>query len=63
MKLAYHSKNDNHGWHHVITASIDAPSWNEYDIWAYNHMMQTGEQVVTLGWNMWQLVNDIEVTE
>jgi hypothetical protein len=58
MKLAYHAKNDNHGWHHVITEPIESPNWHDGDRWAYNFMIENGSLVVTLGFNMWQLVED-----
>lgn len=56
MKLAYHAKNDSHGWHHILTAPIDSPQWHDADRWAYNFMIDNGEQVLTIGWNMYQLV-------
>ena len=65
MKLAYHYKNDKHGWHHVMTAPIDDlnANWHSGDKWAYEFMLEQGTQVLIMGFNMWQLVNDNEVTE
>jgi len=58
MKLAYHTKTDTHGWHHVITAPIDAPDWHAQDIWAFNFMIENCKRVLTIGWNMYQLVDE-----
>jgi hypothetical protein len=62
MKLAYHAKNDNHGWRHIKTAPISCPEWHDADRWAYNFMIDNGEQVLTIGWNMYQLINDKATT-
>jgi hypothetical protein len=58
MQLAYHAKHSD-GWHHIITAPIDdKKAWNDQDIWAFNFMIDNGTRVVTMGYTMWQLIED-----
>jgi hypothetical protein len=62
MLIAYHAKNDNHEWHHVITAPHDDPTWSgNQNQFAINHMLETGVMVLTMGWNMWQIVKSQDV--
>jgi hypothetical protein len=58
MKLAYHLKTNNNGWSHVVTAPIESKKWHDQDVWAYNHMVSTGELVLTMGSSMWQLIQE-----
>lgn len=57
-KLAYHYKNDSHGWRHVRTSPINAPDWHAQDRWAYAQMVEQGTTSLVMGWNMWELVQE-----
>ena len=57
-KLAYHYKNDSHGWRHAMTSPINAPDWHDQDRWAYAQMIEQGTTSLVMGWNMWELVQE-----
>lgn len=53
--VVYHRKSELRGWHEVFRAPIDSQCWNNADRGAINHLLEHGEQVLTLGWDMWEL--------
>jgi len=56
--IAYHARNDKVGWHEVMRERADWSGWNRADRSMIDHLMQTGEIVVTLGWNMYEVVRE-----
>jgi hypothetical protein len=56
--IAYHAKNDKVGWHEVLRESADWIGWNTADRSMINHLILSGEFVVTLGWNMYEVVRE-----
>ena len=56
--IAYHAKSELRGWHEVMRESADWSGWNNIDKGMIDHLMSTGDSVVTLGWNMYQVIID-----
>jgi hypothetical protein len=54
--IAYHVKIEIRGWHEVLRESADWPGWNQTDRNMIDHLICTGDTVVTLGWNMYEVV-------
>lgn len=55
LQVVYHQRSERNGWQPIRTQPTDAPDLDPYDLWAIRHMIDTGAQTVTLGWNMWEL--------
>ena len=56
--IAYHAKHELRGWSEVCRYPADWDGWNKMDRNMIDELMNTGSQVVTLGWNMWQIIGD-----
>jgi hypothetical protein len=56
--IAYHDKNEIRGWSEVMREKANWKGWNEIDRSMINHLLHTGECVVMLGWNMYQIIED-----
>jgi hypothetical protein len=54
--IAYHAKQDLRGWNEVCRHPADWSGWNTADKNMIEHLMQTGEWVVTIGHSMYQIV-------
>jgi hypothetical protein len=55
MIVIYHAKDDRNGWREIYRAPIDSTHWNKQDRWAIDHLLEHGEQVLTMGEDMWEL--------
>jgi predicted small metal-binding protein len=55
--IAYHAKND-HGWEEICRYPLNSPKWSAQDRTWIDQLFQTGDWVLTCGWNMWQIVRD-----
>ena len=58
MLINYHAKNDNQGWHFVCSYPLDSDQWGETDRSFIDEMLKHGHQVITCGWNMWEIAPD-----
>jgi len=56
--IAYHAKHEHRGWSEVMRERADWIGWNKADKSMIDEMLEQGEQVVTLGWNMYQLIKE-----
>ena len=56
--IAYHAKSEFRGWHEVCRHPADWSGWHDADRAMINELLKHGEQVVTLGWNMYQIVKE-----
>jgi hypothetical protein len=56
--VAYHKKSDLRGWSEVCRYPVDWEGWHEFDRSMIAELLQTGSQVVTCGWNMYQVVKE-----
>lgn len=56
--IAYHAKNDKHGWTEVCRHRLDSPEWSTHDRMWIDELIQQNEWVLTCGWNMWQIVKE-----
>jgi len=54
--IAYHAKNDKRGWSEVCRHPADWTGWNAFDRSMIDEILQQGHEVVTCGWNMYQVV-------
>jgi len=54
--IAYHAKSELRGWNEVCRHPADWAGWNYTDKSMIKELLAQGEQVVTLGWNMYQVV-------
>ena len=59
--IAYHSRKDNTGWREECRQPADWSGWHAFDKGMIEELLKTGDQVVTIGWNMYQIVRK-EVT-
>jgi len=55
--IAYHAKNE-HGWAEVCRHPLNSIEWSEQDRVWIDQLFQTGDWVLTCGWNMWQIVRE-----
>jgi hypothetical protein len=55
--IAYHAKND-HGWAEVCRHPLNSTEWSKQDRVWIDQLFQTGDWVLTCGWNMWQIVRE-----
>ena len=57
MLIAYHSRTSE-GWQEVCRHPIDSDAWSLADqIWI-KEMLSAGQMVLTVGWNMWNVVKE-----
>lgn len=61
MILIYHAKMAD-GWREIYRAPITSSHWNKQDRWAIDHLLEHGEQVLTMGEDMWELQNPPKIT-
>ena len=61
MIAIYHKKSEIRGWREVFRAPIESDAWTNADRWAINHLLENGEQVLTMGWDMWEIKNGGEI--
>jgi len=54
--IAYHAKSELRGWQEVCRHPADWSGWHDTDRMMIQELLEQGEQVVTLGWNMYQVV-------
>ena len=54
--IAYHAKQENRGWSEVCRHPADWSGWETADKSMIEHLLQTGEWVVTIGHSMYQVV-------
>jgi len=55
MIVIYHKKSELRGWNEVFRAPIESEAWTTADRNAINHLLENGEQVLTMGWDMWEI--------
>ena len=56
--IAYHAKNDKHGWAEVCRYPLNSPEWSaQHRVWI-DELIQQGEWVLTCGWNMYQVIKE-----
>jgi len=53
--IIYHQKTETEGWHEVNQHTADWQGWHEFDKGMIQELLKNGSQVVTCGWNMYQL--------
>lgn len=58
MLINYHAKNEKQGWHLVCSFPIDSDQWGKTDRSFIDEMLKQGHQVITCGWNMWEIAPD-----
>ena len=56
--IAYHAKSERRGWSEVLRERADWTGWNTADKSMIDYLLQSGQYVVTLGWNMYQIVKE-----
>ena len=56
--IAYHSRKDNTGWREECRQPADWLGWHAFDKSMIEELLKTGDQVVTIGWNMYQIVRE-----
>ena len=56
--IAYHAKSERRGWSKVMQERADWSGWNNADRSMIDYLLQSGQYVVTLGWNMYQIVKE-----
>jgi hypothetical protein len=54
--IAYHAKSESRGWQEICRHPADWQGWNYTDRSMIKELLEQGELVVTLGWNMYQVV-------
>jgi hypothetical protein len=54
MIVIYHAKMTD-GWREIYRAPIGSSHWNKQDRWAIDHLLEHGEQVLTMGEDMWEI--------
>lgn len=54
--IAYHAKSELRGWQEVCRHPADWEGWNHTDRSMIKELLEQGEQVVTIGWNMYEVV-------
>lgn len=58
MLINYHAKNEKLGWHFVCSYPLDSDQWGKTDRAFIDEMLKHGHQVITCGWNMWEIAPD-----
>jgi hypothetical protein len=56
--IAFHIKTETSGWKEVFRHSFDWLGWDKHDRSMIEHLLNNGSDVVTIGWNMYQLVKE-----
>jgi hypothetical protein len=56
--IAYHAKSELRGWNEVCRYPADWEGWHSFDKSMIDELLKNGSQVVTCGWNMYQVVKD-----
>jgi hypothetical protein len=56
--IAYHARKDNTGWREVCRYPADWEGWHATDKSMIDELLTQGHSVVTLGWNMYQVITD-----
>ena len=56
--IAYHAKSELRGWTEVCRYPADWDGWNDADRSMIQEIFNTGDHVVTLGWSMWELIQE-----
>lgn len=59
--IAYHAKQELRGWNEVCRYPADWEGWHAFDRSMIAELLQHGHDVVTCGWNMYQVIRE-EVT-
>jgi len=54
--IAYHAKSEIRGWNEVCRHPADWEGWHSFDRSMIDELLSQGHQVVTCGWNMYQVV-------
>ena len=57
--IALHSKSELRGWNEVLRERADWAGWNPADKSMIDHLLQTGDYVATIGWSMYQVINEV----
>jgi hypothetical protein len=58
MLINYHAKNEKQGWHLVCSYPLDSDHWGKIDRSFIDEMLKQGHQVITCGWDMWEIAPD-----
>ena len=56
--IAYHAKHELRGWSEVCRYPANWAGWHAFDRSMISELLREGHQVVTCGWNMYQVVPD-----
>lgn len=56
--IAYHARKDNTGWREVCRHPADWEGWHNADKSMIDELLTQGHSVVTLGWNMYQVITE-----
>ena len=56
--IAYHAKNEHTGWREICREPADWAGWHYFDKSMIEELLKNGSQVVTCGWNMYQLIGE-----
>ena len=54
--IVYHAKNDKTGWNEVCRHPLDSIQWTPQHKVFIDEMINQGEWVLTIGWNMYQII-------
>jgi hypothetical protein len=60
--IAYHARKDNTGWREVCRHPADWNGWHPFDRSMIDEIFKTGTNVITCGWNMYQLIEAKQCT-
>jgi len=58
--IAYHKKSELRGWSEVCRDSIYWEGWHEFDRSMIEELLKSGEEVITCGWNMYQIIKEVK---
>lgn len=56
--IAYHAKSEIRGWNEVCRYPADWEGWHKFDRNMINEMLENGHDVITIGWNMYQVIHE-----
>ena len=56
--IAYHSRKDNTGWREECRQPADWSGWHAFDKGMIEWLLNSDNLVVTIGWNMYQIVRE-----
>jgi hypothetical protein len=57
--IAYHAKHELRGWSEVLRERADWEGWHQFDKSMIQELLNNGDHVVTCGWNMYQIINEV----